>query len=171
MNFRGFAARCLLGAAALGALTTGAAAQDDNVFKLGLVAFLSGPAANLSASRLARRQDGHRCAQCRRLPKPYDKVGFGGLKIEVHLDRRGRRRHQAGRGIAQRLRARPCRCGARLCQLRRLPRCLAGGRGAQALLILLDCGTPRIFEENKFKYVFRTAPMARWITSPWPATW
>jgi len=25
------------------------------------------------------------------------------------------------------------------------------------LLVLFDCGTPRIFEENKFKYVFRTA--------------
>ena len=51
MNHRGFAARCLIGAAALGALTAGAAAQDEKVFKLGVVAFLSGPAAESSACR------------------------------------------------------------------------------------------------------------------------
>ncbi len=45
MNFRGFTARFFVIAAVLGAWTTGAAAQDDKVFKLGLVAFLSGPAA------------------------------------------------------------------------------------------------------------------------------
>ena len=38
--------------------------------------------------------------------------------------------------------------------------CLAVSPAAEdlkRLLILLECGTPRIFEENKFKYVFRTA--------------
>jgi branched-chain amino acid transport system substrate-binding protein len=38
--------------------------------------------------------------------------------------------------------------------------CLAVAPIAEELkkmLVLMDCGTPRIFEENKFKYVFRTA--------------
>ncbi len=30
----------------------------------------------------------------------------------------------------------------------------------KVLTVLFDCGTPRIFEENKYKYVFRTAPHA-----------
>jgi len=38
--------------------------------------------------------------------------------------------------------------------------CLAVAPAAEQLkkmLVLLECGTPRIFEENKFKYVFRSA--------------
>ncbi len=38
--------------------------------------------------------------------------------------------------------------------------CLAVAPAAEEMkkfLILYDCGTPRIFEDNKFNYVFRTA--------------
>ena len=90
------------------------------------------------------------------LPKPYDKIGFGGLKIEA-AHRRGRRRHQASRGIAQRLRARPVDAVLGYVSS---GDCLAVSPAAEELkklLVLFDCGTPRIFEENKFKYVFRTA--------------
>ena len=45
MNFRGFAAALVASVGVLGAFTAGAAAQDDKVFKLAFVAFLSGPAA------------------------------------------------------------------------------------------------------------------------------
>ena len=48
MNFRGFAAALVAGAGALGTFATGAASQDDNVFKLALVTFLSGPAAEMA---------------------------------------------------------------------------------------------------------------------------
>ena len=86
MNHRGFAARCLIGAAALGALTAGAAAQDEKVFKLGVVAFLSGPAAE-SFGKPA--WDGAKTVidalNAGTVIKPYDQVGFGGLKIEVDL--------------------------------------------------------------------------------------
>ena len=41
--------------------------------------------------------------------------------------------------------------------------CLAVAPIAEELkkmLVLMDCGTPRIFEENKYNYVFRTAAHA-----------
>ena len=43
MNFRGFGAALVAGAGVLSTFATGAAAQDDNVFKLAFVAFISGP--------------------------------------------------------------------------------------------------------------------------------
>ena len=86
MNFRGCAAALVVGAGALGAFATGAAAQDDNVFKLAFVTFLSGPAAELAGkpSEQAAKTviDALNAGS---LPKPYDKIGFGGLKIEVQL--------------------------------------------------------------------------------------
>jgi branched-chain amino acid transport system substrate-binding protein len=86
MNFRGFAAGLLAGAGAFGAFATGAAAQNDTVFKLAFVTFLSGPAAESAGkpSEQAARTviDALNAGS---LPKPYDKVGLGGLKIEVQF--------------------------------------------------------------------------------------
>jgi branched-chain amino acid transport system substrate-binding protein len=73
-----------LAAAAIGCMAAGAQAQEATTFKLGVVTFLSGPAAESfgvpvqNAAKLvieAMNQGGV-------LPKPYDKPGFGGLKIE-----------------------------------------------------------------------------------------
>ena len=50
MNSRGILARVLLAAAVVGMWTAGAAAQDEKVFKLGVVAFLSGGAAEFSSA-------------------------------------------------------------------------------------------------------------------------
>ncbi|MCX7269298.1 MAG: ABC transporter substrate-binding protein, partial [Burkholderiales bacterium] len=93
-------------------------------------------------------------------PAPYNKVGIGGLQIEViYVD-------EAGGATKQ------------VQELRNLYErdkvdvvvgyvgsgdCLAVAPVAEELkkfLILYDCGTPRIFEENNFKYVFRTASHA-----------
>ena len=38
------------------------------------------------------------------------------------------------------------------------------------LTIFFDCGTPRIFEDAAYKYVFRTAPTPPWTTSAPPST-
>ena len=126
-HIRRSAALVVFAAAATFALPAGAA----DTFKLGIVTFLSGPAAE-SFGVPARNGAQFVIDQLNKgaAPAPYDKVGFGGLKIEVR-HRRGRRRHQASRGIAQPLRARPCRRGPGLCQFGRLPGGLAGRRGAQ----------------------------------------
>ena len=76
-------------------------------------------------------QDRHRCAQRRKPAQALRQSRLRRPEDRNSAHRRGGRRHQASRGIAQRLRARSCRCGVGLCQLRRLPRGLAGGRGAQ----------------------------------------
>ena len=91
------------------------------------------------------------------LPKPYDKVGFGGLKIEVHLiDEAG----GATKQVEEMRNAFERDHVDAVLGYVSSGDCLAVSPAAEELkklLVLFDCGTPRIFEENKFKYVFRTA--------------
>ena len=142
----------------LGAFATGAAAQDDNVFKLAFVAFLSGPAAELFGKPAVQgAKTVIDALNAGSLPKPYDKIGFGGLKIEVQLI------DEAGGATKQVEELRNAferdHVDAVLGYVSSGD-CLAVSPAAEELkklLVLFDCGTPRIFEENKFKYVFRTA--------------
>ena len=158
MKLRGFAAALAAGAGVLGAFATGAAAQDDNVFKLAFVAFLSGPAAeSFGKPAVQGAKTVIDALNAGSLPKPYDKVGFGGLKIEVQLI------DEAGGATKQVEELRNAferdHVDAVLGYVSSGD-CLAVSPAAEELkklLVLLDCGTPRIFEENKFKYVFRTA--------------
>ena len=158
MNFRGFAAALVVVAGVLGLFTTGVAAQDDNVFKLAFVAFLSGPAAESFGNPA---WEGAKTVidalNAGSLPKPYDKVGFGGLKIEVHLiDEAG----GATKQVEEMRNAFERDHVDAVLGYVSSGDCLAVSPAAEELkklLVLFDCGTPRIFEENKFKYVFRTA--------------
>lgn len=144
--------------ALLAAGLAGASAQAQQTFKVGIVTFLSGPAAESfgvpawNGGKVVidalNRGEG---------PAPYNKVGFGGLKIEpVVIDENG--------GATKQVQ-----------ELRNLYQrdnvdfvigyvgsgdCLAVAPAAEELkrlLVLYDCGTPRIFEEAKYDYVFRTA--------------
>ena len=158
MNFRGFAAVLVASAGVLGAFTAGAAAQDDKVFKLAFVAFLSGPAAELFGKPAWQgAKTVVDALNAGTLPKPYDKIGFGGLKLEVQLI------DEAGGATKQVEELRNAferdHVDAVLGYVSSGD-CLAVAPAAEELkqlLIFFDCGTPRIFEENKFKYVFRTA--------------
>jgi branched-chain amino acid transport system substrate-binding protein len=158
MNYRGFAARILMVAVVLGSCVVSAAAQNDKVFKLGLVVFLSGPAAESFGKPM---WDGAKTVidalNAGDVIKPYDSVGFGGMKIEVDLI------DEAGGATKQVEELRNAferdRVDAVLGYISSGD-CLAVGPAAEELkkmLVLMDCGTPRIFEENKFKYVFRSA--------------
>jgi branched-chain amino acid transport system substrate-binding protein len=145
--------------AAPAALAVPASAEDS--FKLGIVTFLSGPAAE-SFGVPARNGGQFVIEQLNKgtAPAPYDKVGFGGMKIEpVVIDENG--------GATKQVQ-----------ELRNLYErenvdvvlgyigsgdCLAVAPIAEELkrmLVLMDCGTPRIFEESKYNYVFRTAAHA-----------
>jgi len=158
MKFRRFAAALVAGAGVLGSFTTSATAQDDNVFKLAFVAFLSGQAAESFGKPAVQAATAVIDAlNAGSLPKPYDKVGFGGLKIEVHLI------DEAGGATKQVEELRNAferdHVDAVLGYVSSGD-CLAVSPAAEELkklLVLFDCGTPRIFEENQFKYVFRTA--------------
>ncbi len=142
-------------------LALAGAAQGEETFKLGVVTFLSGsaaesfgvPAANSAKLMVEQFNKGAG-------PAGYNKVGFGGMKIEMVLvDENG-----GGAKQVQELR--------NLYQRENVDAvigyvgsgdCLAVAPVAEELkkfLTLFDCGSPRIFEDASFKYVFRTASHA-----------
>jgi branched-chain amino acid transport system substrate-binding protein len=136
-------------------------ASAEETFKLGIVTFLSGPAAE-SFGVPAQKAGQFMIGQLNNgtVPKPYDKSGFGGLKIEpVFIDENGgaTKQVQELRNLFQRdnVDAVVGYIGS--------GDCLAVAPVAEELkklLVLFDCGTPRIFEEASYEYVFRTASHA-----------
>jgi branched-chain amino acid transport system substrate-binding protein len=136
-------------------------ASAQETFKLGIVTFLSGPAAE-SFGVPAQKAGQFMIGQLNNgtVPKPYDKPGFGGLKIEpVFIDENGgaTKQVQELRNLFERdnVDAVVGYIGS--------GDCLAVAPVAEELkklLLLFDCGTPRIFEEGSYDYVFRTASHA-----------
>ena len=133
-----------------------ACAQE--VFRIGVVSFLSGqaaesfgvPAVNGAKVLIQAFNDGQ-------APAPYNKAGFGGMKIEpIYVDENGGATKQV-----QELRNLYDRDKVDLViGYVSSGDCLAVAPVAEEmkkLLVLYDCGTPRIFEEGKYNYVFRTA--------------
>src|SRR5438477_7038014 len=133
----------------------------QETFKLAIVTFLSGPAAE-SFGVPARNGGQFVIDELNKGkgPAPYDKAGFGGMKIEpVIIDENGgaTKQVQELRNLYQR-----DNVDAVLGYIGSGD-CLAVAPIAEELkkfLILMDCGTPRIFEEGKYNYVFRTAAHA-----------
>lgn len=143
------------------AACAGTLVQAQETFKVGIVSFLSGQAADsfgipaVNGAKILVDAFNKGAA-----PAPYNKAGFGGLKIEaIYVDENG--------GATKQVQ-----------ELRNLydrdkvdvvvgyvssGDCLAVAPVAEEmkkLLILYDCGTPRIFEDGKYNYVFRTASHA-----------
>src|SRR6202011_5733935 len=151
----------LLSAVTATSLVLAAPASAQETFKLGIVTFLSGPAAD-SFGVPARNGAQYVIDQLNKgsAPSPYEKVGFGGMKIEpVIIDENGgaTKQVQELRNLYQRdnVDAVIGYIGS--------GDCLAVAPIAdelKKLLLLFDCGTPRIFEEAKYNYVFRTAAHA-----------
>ena len=146
-------------AAALAVVAVPAVAQET--FKIGVVSFLSGqaaesfgvPAVNGAKVLIEAFNKGQ-------APAPYNKVGFGGMKIEaVYVDEAGgaTKQVQEMRNLYERENVDV------VVGYVSSGDCLAVAPVAEEMkkfLILYDCGTPRIFEENKYQYVFRTASHA-----------
>jgi len=136
-----------------------AVAQDT--VKLGIVAFLSGaasgpfgvPARNAADLVIEEINNG-------KAPKPYQQPGFGGAKIEpVIIDEAGSTTVQVTefRNLVQRANV------DLVIGYISSGNCLAVAPVAEELkklTVFFDCGTPRIFEDNPYKYVFRTSPTA-----------
>ena len=137
-------------------LATPAQAQES--FKLGIVSFLSGQAAEsfgipaVNGAKVLVDAFNKGAA-----PAPYNKVGFGGLKIEaVYVDENGgaTKQVQELKNLYDREKV------DAVVGYVGSGDCLAVAPAAEEMkkfLILYDCGTPRIFEDNKYNYVFRTA--------------
>lgn len=136
-----------------------AAAQET--FKIGVVSFLSGqaaesfgvPAVNAGKLLIETFNNG-------RAPAPYNKSGFGGMKIEpIYVDENGgaTKQVQELRNLYDRDKV------DAVIGYVGSGDCLAVAPVAEEMkkfLILYDCGTPRIFEDGKYNYVFRTAAHA-----------
>lgn len=134
----------------------GSAAAEE--FRVGIVSFLSGqaadsfgvPAVNAAKVLIDAFNKG-------KAPAPYNKTGFGGITIvPVYVDENGgaTRQVQELRNLYEREKV------DIVIGYVSSGDCLAVAPAAEEMkrfLILYDCGTPRIFEEANYKYVFRTA--------------
>jgi len=151
-------AHSLVGAAALCLIGT---THAQETFKVGIVSFLSGQAAeSFGIPAVNGAKVVIEAFNAGKAPAPYNKVGFGGMKIEpVYVDENGgaTKQVQELRNLYDREKV-----DAVLGYVSSGD-CLAVAPVAEELkkfLILYDCGTPRIFEDGKYQYVFRTASHA-----------
>jgi branched-chain amino acid transport system substrate-binding protein len=125
--------------------------------KIGIVTFLSGPAAG--AFGVPARNGFELVAELLNagsVPAPYATKGLGGNPIElIIIDEAGGPQKQVAelRNLAQRV--------DYVIGYISSGDCLAVAPVAEELkklTVLFDCGTPRIFEDASYKYVFRTGP-------------
>jgi len=148
-------------AAVVAAALAPAAAVAQEPVKIGVIMFLSGPAAApfgvpaKNAADFVVEQ-----LNAGKGPAPYATKGFGGSKIETAVvDEAGSTTTQVTefRNLVQRDKV------DLVIGYVSSGNCLAIAPVAEELKKLtnfFDCGTPRIFEDNDYKYVFRTSPTA-----------
>ena len=158
----GTTATSLLAATAMVGMSAFGIAKAEETFKIGVVTFLSGgaaesfgvPAWNGGKLLIDMLNEGGK------LPAPYDKKGFGGMTIEaIPVDEAGgaTKQVQEFRNLVQREKV------DTVLGYVSSGDCLAIPPVAdelKAFTILYDCGTPRVFEEGSYNYVFRTASHA-----------
>src|SRR3954465_11823032 len=146
---------------ALAAVSLAPAAVAQNTVKIGVVTFLSGPAAapfGVPAKNAAEFVVDE--LNVGKGPGAYAKKGFGGSAIEtVLLDEAGSTTTQVTefRNLVQRQNV------DLVIGYVSSGNCLAIAPVAEELkkfINFFDCGTPRIFEDGAYKYVFRTSPTA-----------
>ncbi|MEM7545158.1 MAG: ABC transporter substrate-binding protein [Pseudomonadota bacterium] len=161
MTFKGQIVGAALAASAAAIGGQPSAAQDD-VFKIGVITFLSGqaaesfgvPAWNGGKVLIDMLNEGGK------MPAPYKQRGFGGMTVEVVLvDEAGgaTKQVQEFRNLVQREEV------DAVVGYVSSGDCLAIPPVAdelKAFTILYDCGTPRVFEDGTYEYVFRTAAHA-----------
>lgn len=158
-RFRALLAAGVAVAAVVGA--AGPASAQEDTYKIGVVTFLSGqaaesfgvPAWNGGKVLIEKLNAGEG-------PAPYDKKGFGGMTIEpIVIDEAGgaTKQVQEFRNLVQRENV------DAVVGYVSSGDCLAIAPVAdelKALTVLYDCGTPRVFEDGQYEYVFRTAAHA-----------
>ena len=154
----------LIAAASAGVMMAGVdrgSAQEGGTLKLGIVSFLSGPAAgpfgiparNAAELLIVAINSGA-------IPAPYDTAGLAGMRIDpVFIDEAGGTSRQVAefRNLVQRQNV------DAVVGYISSGSCLAIAPVAEELRMLtvfFDCGTPRVFEERLYRYVFRTAAHA-----------
>jgi branched-chain amino acid transport system substrate-binding protein len=154
------ACKVLVVAISIAILLASAAAQEKPV-KIGVVTFLSGAAAAPFGVPAKNAADVvGEALNAGKLPAPYATKGIGGGTVElVYVDEAGGTTKQVTeyRNLVQRqdvdlvigyISSGDCLAIAPVAE------------EVKKLTVLFDCGTPRIFEDASYKYVFRTGAMA-----------
>jgi branched-chain amino acid transport system substrate-binding protein len=155
--------RLLAGAflTALALLGQAAQAQERDRIRIGFVTFLSGPAAGPFG--VPARQAAEAIVEslnAGKAPAPYNTRGFGGAPLElIIIDEAGGTTKQVSefRNLVERQNV------DYVIGYISSGDCLAVAPVAEEMkkvTVLFDCGTPRVFEERPYKYVFRTRPHA-----------
>ena len=148
-------------AATLASIAAASAQQAAAPIKVGIVSFLSGPAA--SPFGVPGRNGAEiviEALNAGSAPAPFNTVGLGGTKIETkYVDEAGSTAQVVTefRNLVQRDQV------DAVVGYISSGSCLAVTPVAEelkALTVYFDCGTPRIFEETARKYVFRPPPHA-----------
>ncbi len=156
----GWSAAVIIAVATLFAVSPARAAENGKL-RLGIVTFLSGPASgpfgvpaeNAAKLTIAALNSG-------KMPAPYAMKGINGVEIEtVVVDEAGGASKQVEefRNLVERQNV------DAVIGYISSGDCLAVAPVAEelkALTVFFDCGTPRIFEDATYKYVFRTGPIA-----------
>jgi len=142
-------------------LASAAQAEEAKPIRIGFVTFLSGPAAGpfgVPAKQAAEAMV--ESLNAGKAPAPYNTKGFGGTPVElVVIDEAGGASKQVTefRNLVERSNV------DFVIGYISSGDCLAVAPVAEELkklTVLFDCGTPRVFEEASYKYVFRTRPHA-----------
>jgi branched-chain amino acid transport system substrate-binding protein len=150
----------LLGAAIIPAKAQNAASPATTI-KLGIVSFLTGPAA--APFGIPGRNGAEvliDAMNAGKVPAPFNKVGFGGSNVEAkYIDETGSAANVVTefRNLVQRDQA------DAVIGYVSSGNCLAVTPVAEelkAITVFYDCGTPRIFEEKPRTYVFRVSPQS-----------
>jgi branched-chain amino acid transport system substrate-binding protein len=156
-----FALAALTASALVPAQAQQAAAPAAAPVKLGIVTFLTGPAAtpfgipSRNAAEVVIEQ-----LNTGKAPPPFNKVGLAGSKIDAkYVDEAGSAQNVVTefRNLVQRDQV------DAVVGYVSSGSCLAVAPVAEelkALTVFYDCGTPRIFEEKARQYVFRVSPHA-----------
>jgi branched-chain amino acid transport system substrate-binding protein len=138
-----------------------AQAQDRDRIRIGFVTFLSGPAAGPFGVPAKLAAEGIvESLNAGKAPAPYNTKGFGGLPLElVIIDEAGGTTKQVSefRNLVERQNV------DYVIGYISSGDCLAIAPVAEEMkkvTVLFDCGTPRVFEDASYKYVFRTRPHA-----------
>ena len=133
-------------------------AQDPAPLKIGVVSFLSGPAAGpFGVPARNAAEITFEALNAGTVPAPYAAKGFGGAPLQmVLIDEAGSTTTQVTefRNLVQRSNV------DLVIGYISSGNCLAVAPVAEELkklTVLFDCGTPRIFEDGSYKYVFRTS--------------
>jgi branched-chain amino acid transport system substrate-binding protein len=147
----------------LGIATRPASAQNQpaGTIKLGIVSFLTGPAA--APFGIPGRNGAEvliEAINAGKAPAPFNKPGFGGLTLEAkYIDETGSAANVVTefRNLVQRDQV------DGVIGYVSSGNCLAVTPVAEelkAITVFYDCGTPRIFEEKPRSYVFRVSPQS-----------